>query len=124
MNIKETLTKNWKNILLIILVIFSLSKCTSSCNRNIEIKNLNHKIEQLDSTISVRDSIIHDNEFEIVRLNEGLSSERKHNDNFTTIASSNQNELNNKINDLINENRKLKNRIKELENELKNKEIE
>lgn len=118
MNIKETFLKNWKNILLIILVIFSLSKCTSSCSRKMEINRLNVQIEQLDSTLAVRDSIIHDNEFEIVRLNEGLDSERKHNDNFTTIASGNQTELNNKITQLSNENQRLKKKIKELEQEL------
>lgn len=118
MNIKETFVKHWKNILLIILVIFSLSKCTSSCSRKMEINRLNTQIEVLDSTLAVRDSIIHDNEFEIIRLNEGLNSERKHNDNFTTIASGNQAELNNKINQLTNENKNLRRKIKELEQEL------
>lgn len=118
MNIKETFVKHWKNILLIILVIFSLSKCTSSCSRKMEINRLNTQIEVLDSTLAVRDSIIHDNEFEIIRLNEGLDSERKHNDNFTTIASGNQQELNEKINSLTRENRNLKQKIKELEQEL------
>ena len=118
MNIKETFVKNWKNILLIVLVLFSLSKCTSSCNRKQEINRLNVQIERLDSTLAVRDSIIHDNEFELFRLNESLSSEKKHNDNFTTIASGNQQELNEKINSLTNENKNLKQKIKELEREL------
>lgn len=118
MNIKETFVKHWKNILLIILVLFSLSKCTSSCSRKQEINRLNIQIEQLDSTLSVRDSIIHDNEFELFRLNESLNSEKKHNDNFTTIASGNQAELNNKINQLTNENKNLRRKIKELEQEL------
>ena len=118
MNIKETFVKNWKNILLIVLVLFSLSKCTSSCNRKQEINRLNVQIERLDSTLAVRDSIIHDNEFELFRLNESLSSEKKHNDNFTTIASGNQQELTEKINSLTNENKNLKQKIKELEREL------
>ncbi len=118
MNIKETFVKHWKNILLIILVLFSLSKCTSSCNRKMEINRLNTQIEVLDSTLAVRDSIIHDNEFEIVRLNEGLNSEKKHNDNFATIATGNQTELTNKINQLTNENKNLKQKIKQLEQEL------
>ena len=79
---------------------------------------MNVQIERLDSTLAVRDSIIHDNEFELFRLNESLSSEKKHNDNFTTIASGNQQELNEKINSLTNENKNLKQKIKELEREL------
>lgn len=29
----ETIKKNWKNILIVVLVLFSLTKCTQSCNR-------------------------------------------------------------------------------------------
>lgn len=44
--------KNWKNILIGVLLLFSLSKCTQSCNRSINIDELNKKVSYQDSVIS------------------------------------------------------------------------
>ena len=43
--------KNWKNILIGVLTLFSLGKCTQSCNRSL-------KIYELSSTVSTQDSMI------------------------------------------------------------------
>ncbi len=53
----EQIKKHWKNILLVILLLFSLSKCTQSCNRAGEIDKITAEttqvINQKDSTIKV-----------------------------------------------------------------------
>ena len=53
----EQIKKHWKNILLVILLLFSLSKCTQSCNRAGEIDKITTEttqvINQKDSTIKV-----------------------------------------------------------------------
>ena len=50
--------KNWKIILIIVLTIFSLNKCTQSCNRQTKIDEQTVKIEQLDSTLQDKNSEI------------------------------------------------------------------
>lgn len=61
-NIKPTMLdkikKNWKTILIIVLILFSLNKCTQSCNRQSKIDKQNVKIEQLDSTLQEKNSEI------------------------------------------------------------------
>lgn len=58
----EKIKKNWKIILIFVLVLFGMNKCTVSCNRQGEIDRLNVQIEQMDSTykydVSERDSKI------------------------------------------------------------------
>lgn len=46
---KDSLKKNWKNILIVLLVLFSLNKCTQSCSRGSEINKLTTQIEKSDS---------------------------------------------------------------------------
>lgn len=48
--------KNWKNILLVVLVLFSLNKCTQSCNRASKIDKLSAEIVVKDSTITAMDN--------------------------------------------------------------------
>ena len=50
--------KNWKTILIVILIVFCLDKCTQSCNRQIKIDEQTTKIEQLDSTLQEKNSEI------------------------------------------------------------------
>lgn len=47
----EQIKKNWKNILIGILVLFSLSKCVQSCNRDGVINKLTKITENKDSII-------------------------------------------------------------------------
>lgn len=54
----EKLKKYLKEIIIVILGVLFLSKCTQSCNRASEIKKQEQKIQQLDSTITAcKDSI-------------------------------------------------------------------
>lgn len=55
----EKLKKNWYIIVIVILLIFSLSKCTQSCNRQTTIDKINVELVKKDSTIKVmNDSIV------------------------------------------------------------------
>ena len=59
----ELIKKHWKNILLGLLIIFCLSKCTQSCNRASVIDRLESEntkaAKENDSTISsLKDSIM------------------------------------------------------------------
>ena len=48
----------WKEIVIVILLIFCMNKCTQSCNRGTEINNVNKEIVKRDSIINVlNDSI-------------------------------------------------------------------
>ena len=51
----EQIKKNWKNILLVLLALFSLTKCTQSCNRAGAYDELKAKT---DTAIIQKDSII------------------------------------------------------------------
>lgn len=57
---KDFFKKRWQMVLIVLLFMFSLSKCTQSCNRSIEIDNLNTKYEQLDSIHKVDMNIAQD----------------------------------------------------------------
>ena len=48
----EKIKRNWKIILIVILFIFGLNKCTQSCNRQIQIDEQTKKINQLDSALN------------------------------------------------------------------------
>ena len=121
----DTIKRNWKNVLLIILLLFSLSKCTSSCTRGRTIDRLNYQIVQMDS-------IITSNGIELDKLSTRLDDAQSSINNYKGIATGNQQELINKVNTLtdenktlVNENKKLKKKITDLEktiNDLKNDE--
>lgn len=55
----ENIKKNWHIIVIVLLLLFGLSKCTQSCNRSTEINKNITTIEQKDSLIKVlEDSIV------------------------------------------------------------------
>ena len=54
----DKIKKNWKIILIVILMVFGLNKCTQSCNRQIKIDEQIFKIEQLDSALQEKNSEI------------------------------------------------------------------
>jgi chromosome segregation ATPase len=122
----DKIKKNWKNILLIILVIFSVSKCTSSCTRGRQIDRLNYQIVQMDSVIT-------SNGIELDKLNTRLDDAQTSIDSYKGIATGNQRDLVDKVstlseenknlqkqvNSLTKENGKLKNKVSELEDALR-----
>lgn len=55
----EKIKKNWYIIVIALLLLFGMSKCTQSCNRSTEINKNITIIEQKDSLIKVlEDSIV------------------------------------------------------------------
>ena len=55
----EKIKKNWQIIVIVILLLFGMSKCTQSCNRSTEINKNITTIEQKDSVIKVlEDSVV------------------------------------------------------------------
>jgi len=119
---KETLIdkikRNWKNILLIVLILFSVSKCTSSCTRGRQIDRLNYQIVQMDS-------VIHANGIELDKLNMRLDDAQTSIDSYKGIATGNQRDLVDKVSALTEENKQLKSQVTSLtkENTKLNKKI-
>ena len=55
----EKIKKNWHIIVIVVLLLFGMSKCTQSCNRSTEINKNITTIEQKDSLIKVlSDSVV------------------------------------------------------------------
>ena len=111
---KETLIdkikRNWKNILLIILILFSVNKCTSSCTRGKQIDKLNYQIVQMDS-------VIHANGIELDKLNMRLDDAQTSIDSYKGIATGNQRDLVDKVSTLTEENKQLKKQVTSLAKE-------
>ena len=121
MKFVEKIKQYWKVILICLLAIMFVSKCSTSCSRGKEIKRQAKEIAVLDSTITSKDSLIREMTFELDMKNALLDSEKSHNSNFTSIVSNNQAELMKKVYNLTQENTKLKEdnkRQKSLINEL------
>lgn len=55
---KEFLNKNFKLILIVILLLFGMQKCTQSCNRQEKINALSEEVRMLDSVVDARDFTI------------------------------------------------------------------
>ena len=104
----EKIKQHWKVILICLLTIMFMSKCSTSCSRGKEIEKQANMIAALDSTIIYKDSIIREMTFDLDMKNALLDSEKSHNNNFTSIASDNQAELMKKVYNLTEENTKLK----------------
>jgi len=121
-NLLDKLKKNWKNILLILLIIFSMSKCTSSCSRGREINRLNVQIEQLDSIVVAKGIEYDKQSIELQGVKTSIDSykgiatgnQKELVDKVTSLTEENRN-LTNKVNSLNKENKKLKEKIDELE---------
>ena len=121
----EYIKDNWKIILIILLLLFGVSKCTSSCNRGNQIDKLNYQIVQMDS-------IITSNGIEMEKMNIKLDDAKSSIDSYKGIATGNQRdlvdqittlnsekrELEEKLKKSNSENAKLKKRISELESEI------
>lgn len=103
----DTLKKNWKNIVLILLVLFSFSKCTSSCSRGKEIDRLNYQIVQMDSVITAQGIAFDKQSIEL----EGAKTSI---DNYKGIATGNQKELVDKVTQLTEENKNLQSKVNSL----------
>jgi hypothetical protein len=107
MNLVEKIKQHWKVILICLLTMMWMSKCTTSCSRGKEIERQAKTIEVLDSTITSKDSVIRELMFDISMKEGLLDAADKHSENFTSIASDNQLILLDKVSKLSSENKKL-----------------
>lgn len=120
--------KNWKIILIALLVIFSLNKCTVACNRDTKINKQQIELEKKDSIIKVQaDSL----KVFSIRWEENQRGQA----NYQNLAIGTKEELvntisemkntiefmTNKIQTLTNENVQLKKENKQLKYQLNNK---
>ena len=62
--------KNWKTILIVLLVLFSLNKCTVSCNRQGIIDKQNIEIVKQDSLIKAQNDSIRILNVELIGKND------------------------------------------------------
>ena len=106
----DKLKRNWKNIVLILLVLFSVNKCTSSCTRGKQIDKLEYQVVQLDSVIT-------SNGIEIDKLNIQLDNAKTSIDSYKGIATGNQKDLVDKVSELTEENKTLKQKVNVLTKE-------
>lgn len=121
----EKIKKYWREILIGLLVIFSLNKCTTSCSRSRTIKKQNTEIIQKDSLIKVQSDSLN---ILKIRWTDAQTSQNT----YQGIALGNQQELVNQINQLQSEkndlqvknnglsieNKKLKSEIKNLKSKI------
>lgn len=108
MSFTDKIKQHWKVILLCLFVVLWMNRCSVACSRESKIEKLEDQVEQRDSLLSKRDSIIREMTYELDMKNALLDSEKSHNSNFTSIASDNQAVLMKKVYNLTQENTKLK----------------
>lgn len=108
MSFTDKIKQHWKVILLCLFVVLWMNRCSVACSRESKIEKLEDQVEQCDSLLSKRDSIIREMTYELDMKNALLDSEKSHNNNFTSIASDNQAVLMKRVVKLTEENTKLK----------------
>ena len=102
--------QHWKNILFVLLIIFSLNKCTVACNRDTKINKQQIELVQKDSIIKAQaDSL---NAFSI-RWEENQKGQA----NYQNLAIGTKEELVNTIGDMKNTIEFMTNKIQTLTNE-------
>lgn len=78
----KKLKKNWQLVLIVVLSLFGLSKCTQSCNRDTKYNNAMIVVDSLENTIRIKtienDSLMH----VIDLLNKDIQMAEKENDNL------------------------------------------
>lgn len=87
--------QHWKEILIALLVIFSLNKCTVACNRDAKINNQQTELIQKDSIIKVKSDSLN---ILKIRWNDFQTSQNR----YEGLALDNQHQLLNEIESLQN----------------------
>jgi len=117
----EYIKKNWKIILIAILVVFSLNKCTVACNRDTKLNKQAIELVKKDSIIKVQSDSLNilnirwgdaqTNKKDLVGV--ALNTKQELSDRIEQLVYEN-NTLSQKVNSLTTENNKLKKENKEL----------
>jgi len=119
----EKIKKYWKEILICLLVLFSLNKCTQSCSRGTVVDQQKIEIQQKDSIIKSKTDSLN-----ILTIR--WSDAQNNQETYRGIATGNQkemisqiealniekNNLQNKVNSLLQENNRLKSENQQLKN--------
>lgn len=105
---KEFIKKYKIQIIIIILVLFSLNRCTVACNRGLDIESNNNNIESLKSTLNKQALIIDSLNRDIeeyqnrLRLYEDFRQDKVKSDSINTAVQKEQikalKDIKNKIN--------------------------
>lgn len=107
----EFIKKNWKNILIVLLVVFSLNKCTVACNRDTKINKQQTELVQKDSIIKAQyDSL----NILKVRWNDAQTNKN----DLVGVAMNTKQELVNQVNQLNGENLILSQKVNQLTSEV------
>ena len=108
------LKKNWQIIVIVLLLLFSVSKCTQSCNRQGIVNRQAQQIEMLDSLCTsqeqtiqflVKDTADYLNQ---IRMYQGFDKHRNYTDSINNANLQKQRE---QTQTLMNQNRQLINKI-------------
>lgn len=116
--------KNWKSILIVLLVLFSLNKCTVSCNRQGIIDKQNIEIVKQDSLIKAQNDSIRILNVELIGKNDkedALNNAHNLGNDYYTYTIS---KLNDSIKSLKSSNAKKDKEIKKLNGQISNLNIE
>jgi peptidoglycan hydrolase CwlO-like protein len=106
----EFVKKNWKIILIVLLILFGMNKCTVSCNRGTKIDKQQIELVQKDSIIKAQaDSL---NIFK-VRWDENQKGQV----NYQNLAKGTKQDLENEIESLNNVINAYKNQVNALKNQ-------
>lgn len=107
----EFIKKNWKTILIVLLVVFSLNKCTVACNRDSKIDKQQTELVQKDSIIKAQyDSL----NILKVRWNDAQTNKN----DIVGVALNSKQELTNQVNQLNSENSTLTQKVNKLTSEV------
>ena len=106
----EFIKKNWKNILIVLLVLFGMNKCTVSCNRGTKINNQQVELLQKDSIIKAQEDSL---KLFAIRWDEN----KKGQENYQNLATGTKQELTDIINEMKNTISTMTNKVQSLTNE-------
>ena len=109
----EFIKKNWKMILIALLVVFSLNKCTVACNRDTKINKQQIELVQ-------KDSIIKEKTDSLKVLNIRWADLQSNKSDLVGVALDTKQELSNQVHNLELDNKLLNDKIKKLETENSN----
>ena len=106
----EFIKKNWKIIVIVLLVLFGMNKCTVSCNRGTTINKQQIELFQKDSIIKAQNDSL--NIFK-VRWDENQKGQA----NYQNLAKGTKQDLENEIESLNNIINAYKNQVDALKNQ-------
>ena len=121
MNLVEKIKQHWKVILICLLAMMWMSKCTTGCSQERTINTLKTELHQKDSVITVLNTKYDSLKTENTILNVKYDSEKSHNVDISNISKMSIDELRVKVQKLTDEIKKRtdeNNRLKNLVNGL------